>query len=136
MPKFPVLAKKDIVNWRELADHDSCWRNCWDEPLAYGRKILEEGSLYARNGRKGAAPVLKILNKEYPLKAKVVKLGGFSAHADQNELLSFLEKSNLDVKKIAVVHGEEDQSEAFAGLLGKRGYNAFVPRAGENYPVL
>lgn len=101
-----------------------------------GRKILEEGSLYAKNGRKGAAPVLKILNKEYPLKAKVVKLGGFSAHADQNELLSFLEKSNLDVKKIAVVHGEEDQSEAFAGLLGKRGYNAFVPRAGENYPVL
>ena len=101
-----------------------------------GRKILEEGSLYARNGRKGAAPVLKILNKEYPLKAKVVKLGGFSAHADQNELLSFLGKSNLNVQKIAVVHGEEDQSEAFAGLLVKRGYNAFVPRAGQNYPVL
>jgi metallo-beta-lactamase family protein len=100
-----------------------------------GRKILEEGSLYAKNGRKGAAPVLKILNKEYPLKARVIKLGGFSAHADQKELVSFLEKSNLNIKKIAVVHGEEDQSLAFAELLKELGYEAFVPKSGERYSV-
>lgn len=100
-----------------------------------GRKILEEGTAFEKNGRKGAAPVLRILNKEYPLKAKVVKLGGFSAHADQRELLSFLKKSNLNIRKIAVVHGEEDQSESFASVLNDIGYKAFVPKAGEHYTI-
>lgn len=100
-----------------------------------GRKILEEGSAFEKNGRKGPAPVLRILNKEYPLKAKILKLGGFSAHADQNELYSFLKKSNLNIKRIAVVHGEEDQSEAFAEFLKDKGYKAFVPRAGEHYSI-
>lgn len=100
-----------------------------------GRKILEEGSAFEKNGRKGPAPILKFLNKEYPLKAKVVKLGGFSAHADQHELLSFLKKSNLNIRNIAVVHGEEEQSEIFAEQLRDGGYKAFVPRAGEHYSI-
>ncbi|MGD9190147.1 MAG: MBL fold metallo-hydrolase RNA specificity domain-containing protein, partial [Desulfobacteraceae bacterium] len=70
-------------------------------------------------------------NKEYPLKAQVVKLGGFSAHADKNEMLRFLGKANLNVKRIAVVHGEEDQSLAFADLLRQKGYEAVVPKAGQ-----
>lgn len=100
-----------------------------------GRKILEDGSAYEKSGRKGAAPVLRILNKEYPLKAKVVKLGGFSAHADRDELYSFLKKSNLNIRNIAIVHGEEDQSEAFAGFLNDNGLKAFVPRAGEHFSL-
>jgi metallo-beta-lactamase family protein len=100
-----------------------------------GRRILEQGQAYAENGRIGDPPILKILNKEYPLKAEVVKLGGFSAHADKHELMQFLEKSNLEIKKIAVVHGEEDQSIAFADLLRSKGYNAMVPRIGQTLTV-
>ena len=65
----------------------------------------------------------------------MVKLGGFSAHADKHELMQFLEKSNLEIKKIAVVHGEEDQSIAFADLLRSKGYNAMVPRIGQTLTV-
>ena len=100
-----------------------------------GRRILEEGEAYARSGRKGAAPLVKILNKEYPLKAEVVKIGGFSAHADKNEMLRFLKTSNLQIKKIAVVHGEEDQSLSFADLLKQEGYDAVVPHAGQTIAV-
>ena len=96
-----------------------------------GRRILEQGEQYQANDRKGDAPIVKILNKEYPLKARVVKIGGFSAHADRNEMLSFLKKSDLDINRIAVVHGEEDQSLAFAELLGQNGYNAMVPKIGQ-----
>jgi metallo-beta-lactamase family protein len=46
-------------------------------------------------------------------------------------MVRFLEDANLKVKRIAVVHGEEDQSLAFAEHLKTRGFNAMVPRVGE-----
>lgn len=100
-----------------------------------GRRILEEGEAYAQSGREGKAPLLKFFNKEYPLNARVVNLGGFSAHADKNELLRFLKDSNLQIKKIALVHGEEEQSESFANDLKNQGYSVVVPRRGETIPV-
>jgi len=100
-----------------------------------GRRILEEGEAYEKSGRKGPAPVLRLLNKEYPLKAHVERIGGFSAHGDREDMLRFLEHSGLQVKRIAVVHGEEDQSLAFADTLREKGYSVCVPRRGETIQV-
>jgi metallo-beta-lactamase family protein len=100
-----------------------------------GRRILEEGLQYEESGRKGAPPVLRFLNKDYPLKAQVVKMGGFSAHADKNELHRFLKESNLKIKKIALVHGEEEQTLAFADDLKKEGFAVMVPHRGETVPL-
>jgi metallo-beta-lactamase family protein len=100
-----------------------------------GRRILEYGRAYEESGRSGAPPKLKFLNKEYPLKARVISLGGFSAHGDKNEMSRFLRESNLSIKKVAVVHGEEDQSLAFAQHLKKEGYSVSAPRAGESLRI-
>jgi metallo-beta-lactamase family protein len=100
-----------------------------------GRRILDLGLEYEASGRKGAPPLVRFFNKEYPLKAHVVRLGGFSAHADKNEMLRFLQKSNLKIKKIALVHGEEDQTLSFAGFLKKEGFSVVVPRRGESMEV-
>ena len=43
----------------------------------------------------------------------------------------FLKESNLSIKKIAVVHGEEEQSLAFGQQLKEEGYVVSVPKAGE-----
>ncbi len=96
-----------------------------------GRKILEKGIEFAENERKSEVPILKILNKTYPLYAEVISLEGFSAHADKDELTDFLKKSNLNIKKIAVVHGEEKQSLTFAEHLRKEKFDAFVPNYGD-----
>ncbi len=96
-----------------------------------GRRILEQGLEYDNSGRKGTPPMLKFLNKSYPLKAHVVQLDGFSAHGDRNEMLRFLKESNLRIKQIAVVHGEEDQSLAFAQYLEKEGFSVIVPKLAE-----
>jgi metallo-beta-lactamase family protein len=96
-----------------------------------GRRILEEGSAYTASGRKGPPPMLRFLNKEYPLRAHVAAIDGFSAHGDRNEMTHFLEASNLAVKKIALVHGEEDQALAFSRHLAEHGYVVSVPRRGE-----
>lgn len=100
-----------------------------------GRRILEQGRAYEKSGRRGAAPVVKFFNKEYPLKARVVDIDGFSAHADKQELLRFLKESNLKIKKIAVVHGEEDQTLAFADTLRGEGFSVVAPRRGETVQV-
>ncbi|MFO7965077.1 MAG: MBL fold metallo-hydrolase [Desulfobacterales bacterium] len=96
-----------------------------------GRRILEQGTEYERSGRNGSPPILRFLNKEYPLRARVRKLGGFSAHGDKNDMLRFLKESNLNVKRIALVHGEEDQALSFADFLSENGFSVFVPSPGE-----
>jgi len=100
-----------------------------------GRRLLEQGFAYEKSDRKGQPPLLRFMNKEYPLKAQVVKLGGFSAHADKNEMHRFLRKSNLKIKRIALVHGEEDQTLAFAKDLKGEGYSVIVPRRGETISI-
>jgi metallo-beta-lactamase family protein len=100
-----------------------------------GSRIMELGLKYEESGRKGEAPVVRLLNKEYPLKAHVVRLGGFSAHADRNEMLYFLKNANLKIKKIALVHGDEDQILPFAEFLKKEGFAVVVPKRGESVEV-
>lgn len=96
-----------------------------------GRRLLDKGEEYAQNNRKGDPPLLKFLNKLYPLKAHVEKIGGFSAHGDRNEMMKFIRESNLTVRKFAVVHGEEEQSLSFADLLSSEGYPVITPHVGE-----
>ena len=100
-----------------------------------GRRILEQGKEYENSGRSGNPPILKFLNKTYPLKAHVAKIGGFSAHGDRNEMLRFLKESNLRIKRIAIVHGEEDQSISFAQHLGNNGFSVITPKVGETIHI-
>jgi metallo-beta-lactamase family protein len=96
-----------------------------------GRRLLEQGEAYEQGGRVGNPPQLRFFDKDYPLRARVVSLGGFSAHGDRNEMLRFVEKSNLNIRRIALVHGEEEATAAFSGFLSERGHNVIVPRPGE-----
>ena len=79
--------------------------------------------------------MVRFYNKDYPLKAHVSKIGGFSGHADKAEMLRFLKQSNLRIKKIALVHGEEEQALHFAESLKGEGYTVTVPRRGETVQV-
>jgi metallo-beta-lactamase family protein len=96
-----------------------------------GRRILEAAAQYESSGKKGSAPLMKFLNKTYPLKAHVEEIGGFSAHGDKYEMLRFLQDSKLKIKQIALVHGEEEQILPFREFLESHGYSATVPRAGD-----
>ena len=96
-----------------------------------GRRILEQGTAYEQSGRRGDPPLMRLLGKAYPLKAHVVALEGFSAHADAEELVRFVKESNLHLKKIALVHGEEEQSLGLERRLREMGFDARVPSPGE-----
>ena len=49
---------------------------------------------------------MKIYGKYYPVKAKIIALQGLSAHADQQELLSWLEEIKNKPERVFIVHGE------------------------------
>lgn len=66
-----------------------------------GRKIV--------NGDK----MIKIFDQMYKVNAEVVILESFSAHADMTDLDDYIRKIE-GLKKIMLVHGEEDQSRPFA----------------------
>ena len=62
------------------------------------------------------------------VKAKAYTIGGFSAHADQNDLLEWVGHFSESRPKIFVVHGEALSSEALAEKIrGKLNLETHVP---------
>jgi metallo-beta-lactamase family protein len=64
----------------------------------------------------GQNPV-NIFGEPHSVKAQIASLDSFSGHADKNELRRYVEAISGDLKKIAVIHGEESQALAFAETL-------------------
>jgi metallo-beta-lactamase family protein len=92
-----------------------------------------EGTL----GRKlvDRAKVVDVLGDAVIVRAGIHTLGGFSAHADQNELLGWL-SSFRNSPEIYVVHGEERVSLEFQDLIRKSfGFKTHVPHRGEEYDL-
>jgi len=88
---------------------------------------------YQVAGTRGAALAegarqVKIHGEYVPVRAEVVVIDGFSAHADADELIAWF--STVSPPRTAyVVHGEPDSAETFAERLDDElGWNAVVPR--------
>ncbi len=59
---------------------------------------------------------VRILGEEIPVRASIYTIGGFSAHADQAELLAWHQHTGKP-KTTFLVHGEEDSMRSFAAKL-------------------
>lgn len=81
--------------------------------------------------------VVKILGDEYPVKAKVERCNGFSAHADYNEMIEWLgEIDTSRLKKIFLIHGELDQQQGFKQHLEDAGYkDVEIVEPGKEYTL-
>ena len=64
----------------------------------------------------GANPV-NIFGDPYKVAARVASLDSFSGHADKTELSRYVGNVKGNLKKIAVIHGEESQALAFGETL-------------------
>ncbi|TVP95225.1 MAG: MBL fold metallo-hydrolase [Planctomycetaceae bacterium] len=60
--------------------------------------------------------------KRFEIKAAIHQLTGYSAHADQTDLLRFVEGFETRPGRIRLVHGEDDARQALALALSQRGY--------------
>ncbi|MCB0744234.1 MAG: MBL fold metallo-hydrolase, partial [Ignavibacteriae bacterium] len=77
--------------------------------------------------------VVKIFGEEYQLKAEVIVLNSFSAHADANELIDYVNQFDKEMlKHIFLVHGEEDQQEIFKKNILNNGFQKVtIPSKGD-----
>jgi metallo-beta-lactamase family protein len=77
---------------------------------------------------------VNIFGQPYKRKAEVVVMNEFSAHADRNDLISFVEK--VSPERIFLVHGEEEQMEPLGISLKEMGYNVDMPETpGTKYEI-
>lgn len=83
-------------------------------------------------------PVVPILGEEYPVKAKVMKIDGYSAHADHNGLLRWLQaaQDRSDLKKLFLVHGESENALALSRAAFMQGVKeVIVPERGQIFKL-
>jgi len=64
----------------------------------------------------GKSPV-NIFGDPYEVRARVASVDAFSGHADKNELLRYVKALTGNIRKIAVIHGEEAQLLPWAETL-------------------
>jgi metallo-beta-lactamase family protein len=71
---------------------------------------------------------VRIFGEEHLIKARIERISGFSAHADQNELFRWISSIKEPPRKVFITHGEESQATAFQKFLtDKTGWTCVVP---------
>jgi metallo-beta-lactamase family protein len=75
------------------------------------------------------AKEVRILGQKHRVRARIVQMGGFSAHADRDELLKWLSGFQTPPSKLFVTHGEPQTALSFADLVtGTKGWSVSVPQ--------
>ncbi len=81
------------------------------------------------------AKVVDVLGENIVVRAQIHTLGGFSAHADQSELIDWISKFK-DIPEIFIVHGEEQASLDFQTLIQQIfTHKTHVPSRGEEFEI-
>ncbi|MES2296143.1 MAG: MBL fold metallo-hydrolase [Pseudomonadota bacterium] len=88
---------------------------------------------YQAGGTRGAAMLagvdeIKIHGEFIPLRAQVAQIDNLSAHADANEILSWLSHFKTPPKRTFITHGEPEAADALRKRIEARlGWNCRVP---------
>jgi len=79
---------------------------------------------------------VKVLGQWVPVRCRIEKIGGFSAHADWKEVIRWLEGMPSALKRAFVTHGEPEAAEAMAAHIRERfGWQIEVPQYGEKFEL-
>lgn len=71
---------------------------------------------------------VRILGKNYPVRAKIIQMNGFSSHADRPQLLRWLYNLKRKPRHVFVVHGEEEPANNLAQTIREeKGWKVSVP---------
>lgn len=90
-----------------------------------GRRILDDES------------EVKIMGQWVPVRCRLAKIGGFSAHADWKEVLHWLEGMEAGIpSRTFLTHGEPEAANAMAAhIKDKFGWNVHIPQYGERFEI-
>ena len=78
------------------------------------------------------AKKVRILGQQYPVRARIAHIHGFSSHADREELIRWLGGFESAPRQVFITHGESAAARHFGQYLrGKTGWDISVPEYGE-----
>jgi metallo-beta-lactamase family protein len=106
-------------------------KNCvmivgFQAPHTLGRRIVER------------RPSVKIFGVQRELRAEVVVMNGFSAHADRKDLLAYAAdaRERGGVEHVILVHGDPKPMQALSEQLGSHGFGKVsMPAQGDRIEV-
>ncbi len=71
---------------------------------------------------------VRILGQRYDVKARIAQIHGFSAHADRDELLTWLSSLKKAPRHVFITHGEPEAAQSFSAFVHqKTGWETSVP---------
>jgi metallo-beta-lactamase family protein len=89
-----------------------------------GRRLLE------------GIPMVRMFGEEISVRAEIRQIDGFSAHADEPQLFSFVQQTHDTLKRVFVVHGETIQADHFCHEIRDRlGVQADMPALEEEVEI-
>ncbi|MBV9744102.1 MAG: MBL fold metallo-hydrolase, partial [Acidobacteriia bacterium] len=89
-----------------------------------GRKLVEKW------------PEVRVFGEPVRVRAEISSLDELSGHADQSELLRWIEPLAPSLKRVFLVHGEPEQSAALAAILRQtHGVDVIVPTPGQSFEL-
>ncbi|MFN5411157.1 MBL fold metallo-hydrolase RNA specificity domain-containing protein [Bradyrhizobium sp.] len=92
---------------------------------------------YQAEGTRGAqmisgAKIVRIHGQDVPVAAEIHNIGALSAHADANEILSWLGSAPAAPKTTFITHGEPTAAQALqTRIVDKLGWRSVVPELGQ-----
>lgn len=129
-----IIAASGMCNAGRIKHHLK--HNLWRP----GAQIVITG--FQAEGTLGRAIVegakkVRIFQEDVIVRAKVHTIGGFSAHADQAELLTWIGHFKNPQLKVFIIHGEESASLALAQIIQKTfSFQVQVPHWLETIPLI
>jgi metallo-beta-lactamase family protein len=108
--------------------------------LTYLQQLIDEPSTtillvgYQAEGTRGrqlqdGAHEIRFFGKYYPVKATIKSIESLSAHADQQDLLNWMDQIRNVPEKIYLVHGEPCALDAFrVKIKDTYHWNAIIPK--------
>ena len=89
-----------------------------------GRELLE------------GAPMVEIHGRSVPVRAQIDQLSSLSAHADQGEILRWLQGFRQPPKRTFIVHGEPPAQEALASKIrSDLGWEVAIPEQAQRFAL-
>jgi metallo-beta-lactamase family protein len=93
-------------------------------PGTLGRRIVDR------------EPLVRIHGVDVPVRAQVHTLNGFSAHADQHDLLYWLRSFGHSPREVFITHGDSDNRQQFEmKVKSELQLNTTLPEAGQSYTL-
>ena len=89
-----------------------------------GRKLIDGASM------------VRVLGENVPVHCKVKAIGGYSAHADQPQLLKWLQEMGQKPEKVFITHGELEEAQALADKAKTElNLDCHIPERGESVVI-